>query len=175
MGQDTYVDYGVTVSLQLSKTNIQLIKKLMDAKFSPNKYYSSIQCFVTGLMDCNDEIEEIYYDINNEDANNNENTYTKNSIKDLSVHYKQSYINYLANNPDEIMDNIDVTYNFIITCCNAYARNISRRSNSYIFRNDIGVNPMILGRRIKNARKAFLQLGVNKKQILMGHTLLDSQ
>lgn len=172
MGQDTHIDYGVSVTLDLSNTNIQLIKKLLDAKSSPNKYHSYIKCYVTGLLDCNDEISEMNYDAidNTSVVDGDGDSYSDEENK----YCKQSYINYLTANPEKIKEKSKIQYHFLIECCNAYARNISRRCDPYIFMNDKGLNPMILGRRLQKSRKAFLQLGVDKKRIEMGYTFMDS-
>ena len=128
MGQDTYVDFGVSVSLKSSPETIELIRKLIA---------NQITCYIIVDYDeihCYDEA-------------------------DVNVSDESSY---------------GTEFKFLITCAKAYARNISRRDNSFIFGNKNADRVEDLCVKLARAKDMFVELGVAPELIWTGYTVLDS-
>ncbi len=133
MGQDTFVDFGVSVSLKSSPETIELICKLMANQITRYDQFG-IRCYK--IIDW-DEIE----------------SYHETSVDESSY---------------------GTEFKFLIICAKAYARNISRRENSYIFGNDDCDRVDDLCVKLARAKEMFVELGVAPELIWTGYTILDS-
>lgn len=136
MGQDTFVDFGVSVSLKSSPETIELIRNLIANHITRYNQFG-IRCYIIVDYDeihCYDEA-------------------------DMNVGDESSY---------------GTEFKFLITCAKAYARNISRRDNSFIFGNDDADRVEDLCVKLARARDMFVELGVAPELIWTGYTILDS-
>jgi hypothetical protein len=136
MGQDTYVDFGVSVSLKSLPETIELIRKLIANQITQYDEFG-IRCYI--IVDY-DEIES-YNDA------------------DVNVGDESSF---------------GTEFKFLITCAKAYARNISRRDNPFIFGNDDADRVEDLCVKLARAKDMFVELGVAPELIWTGYTILDS-
>ncbi len=136
MGQDTFVDFGVSVSLKSSPETIELIRKLIANHITRYDQFG-IRCYI--IVDY-DEI----------------------------MSYNEAEVNV----DDE--SSFGTYFKFLITCAKAYARNISRRDNSFIFGNDDADRVEDLCVKLARAKDMFVELGVAPELIWTGYTILDS-
>jgi hypothetical protein len=147
MGQDTYVNNGVYVSIKLTFENLNLINKMMQENIAIH-YQTEPDCN-------NDEVREIV-DIDN---------YKKIIDAKTEEEFNQELENTELKPKQKLM--------CLIQVFQSYARNISRRDNPWIFGHcDLSFNKMI--KQFKEARKKFIDLGFPKKKIHCGYSFVDS-
>jgi hypothetical protein len=152
MGQDTYGNIGVSVTLDLIYQNIELLRRLLADQDNDQ---SIIKCFVhPSYCDCDDEIEDLE------------------CLEDLDLETLLE-----SQTQEEFETHLETIgerqIHFFIETCSAYARNISRRNHPYIFGNE-GSSVETVIKSFEDAKQRFLALGVPSDLVTVGYTLLDS-
>ncbi len=149
MGQDTFVNLGITVSYNLNFENITIIKKIYELE--------KFDTYISGLHSCDDEISSL------------DNNYLIDTEQFENILY--------SNNLNEIEEKIkkykNIKINFIYGCCSAYARNISRRFNPSIFKQeDISISEII--ESLNYSKNLLIEIGVPLEKIKFGYNFFDS-
>jgi hypothetical protein len=171
MGQDTYVDIGVSVSLEFTLKNIQFIKILLDEILK--KDTAKVWCYVTGSEDCDDEVIEIKEFLENE-----EEFHGCLHLNQVANHIPFSDFEKLFENykPEK-----EIVLRFLFETYQAYARNISRRESPTIFSNTNGyssycetVSVSSFIQNLNEGLEYFKKLGIPEDMICVGYTFLDS-
>lgn len=162
MGQDTYIDNGVSVSLSFCVENFDILRNLIT--IVKNDEDKNLTCNITGLLNCDDEIVEF-----SELEGRNKDSFEYNLIYCFNkINNKEQFSTLL----EEYCSFENVYINFLYKCSSAYARNISRRTTPCIFGNDtMSIEEII------NLYQAGVQLfkdaGVSEDEICAGYTFCD--
>jgi hypothetical protein len=155
MGQDTYIDFGVAVCLDLCFNDIKMVQTLLH---NMAKRYNEfgIRCYIVVDYD-----EIISFDHSN--------------ITQAQIDALAEAVDINAFNEIMVSNKLTVVpFKFLIPCSNAYARNISRRDNPFIFGNDECEQVEDLCGKFMQAKAKFLELGINENLIWTGYTVKDS-
>lgn len=163
MGQDTYAHIGVTVTLELTFSNIELLHKLIDAKID---YYLH-----PSFVKCDDEIATIDDIVDRLDDH-----FTKEQFGEQIAQWEFMFESKTEEEFNEYLSHFGLQNNyihFIIEFTSACARNISRRTHPCLFGTD-GVSIDKILDEIKNAKQKFILLGVSETMIEIGWIFADS-
>jgi hypothetical protein len=155
MGQDTYIDFGVAVCLDLCFNDIKMVQTLLHNMATHYNEFG-IRCYIVTDYD-----EIISFD---------DSSFTLEQIDALAASVDKNAFN-------EIMVSnklTEVEFKFLIPCSKAYARNISRRDNPFIFGNDDCEDVEDVCTKFMQAKAKFMELGVSKDLIWTGYTVKDS-
>jgi hypothetical protein len=149
MGQDTFVNLGVSVTFPFKLENISLIKNIYNLR--------TFEIYISGLHSCQDEISSLEdnYIITPENFEEIINIDNNELLHDKLKKYK------------------NINIHFLYGCCSAYARNISRRHNPSIFLDtDISIDDSIDD--LTYSKKRLLEVGVLEENIKFGYNFFDS-
>lgn len=153
MGQTTDASIGVSVSVSLNFSNIDLIMKLMEI--------NNITLLISGLFEEKDEVINVDFD----------DTFDLDKLDDLVELKDQDEFNIKLNELD-IKEGL--IFNFMHICAGIYARNLSYRENRYVFQNDEhDTTPENLIKNIQNGIAKFREAGIPEDLIKIGNTMLD--
>lgn len=163
MGQDTYVNIGVSVVLQLNWHNIKLIWTLINAREN-----DKIHCHITGASQGDDEfiyLDESHYDWATTDFMK---MLTQSSTEEEFIQNADDYIR-----TDNGTSYKDICFNFLVECFQAIARNISHRYNPSIYHHNDHVSVMQLSIRLDRARQILESYCVDERMISIGYSFID--
>jgi hypothetical protein len=155
MGQDTYIDFGVAVCLDLCFNDIKMVKTLLhNMAIKYNEF--GIRCYI--VVDYDEIISFDRSSFTLEQIDALAEAVDKNAFNEIMVSNKLT----------------EVEFKFLIPCSKAYARNISRRDYPFIFGNDDCEQVEDLCGKLMEAKTKFLELGINENLIWTGYTVKDS-
>lgn len=181
MGQDTYVDTGVSVQLPFTFENRKHIYYLLQESF--------VESYVQRKKDY-DEIYSIKYEYNFNEKEKNENEKENENENDDHVYYdnhygfslpSESFLKKVSMMEDEkefeerfkSNKHNQLTFIFLYPFLNAHARNMSRREHPHIFE-QLYNTPDNLIQTIQKGQEFFLKIGVPQKLIRIGYSFTDS-
>lgn len=174
MGQDTYVDTGVSVQLRFTFENRKHI------------YYLLQECLVESYVQHKKDYDEIYsieYEYNFNEKENEENE--ENEENDNHYGFSLPSASFLKkvsmmDDEKEFEERLDksnnysqLTFIFLYPFLNAHARNMSRREHAHIFE-QLYNTPDNLVQTIQEGQEFFLKIGVPQKLIRIGYSFRDS-
>lgn len=155
MGQDTYIDFGVAVCLDLCFNDIKMVQTLLhNMAIKYNDF--GIRCYI--VTDYDEIVSFDDFSLTLEQVDELAEAVDKNAFNEIMVSNKLTV----------------VSFKFLIPCSKAYARNISRRDNPFIFGNDDCEQVEDLCGKLMEAKAKFMELGINENLIWTGYTVLDS-
>ena len=158
MGQSTDANLGVSVSLPLTHTNIKQIHNLLDSAEHP------LTLLISGLRD-EDEVDEVIncdydydaFDFDVLDALVNVTTEQDFNIKCNELGVKSGLV-----------------FHFMFVCAGIYCRNLSFRSNPYVFNTDeTGLTPMQLVEHLQTGVQVFKNANIPDELIKIGSTIRE--
>jgi hypothetical protein len=153
MGQMTDAAIGVSVSVPLNYSNIDLIMKLMEI--------NNITLLISGLFTEPDEVINVDFD----------DTFDLDKLDELVKLKDQDEFNSKLNELD-IKEGL--IFNFMHICAGIYARNLRFREHSYVFQNDEhDTTPENLIKNIQKGVDKFREAGIEEDLIKIGNTMLD--
>lgn len=150
MGQDSYVDTGAYVKVELTFENLAILQELMDDV--ENELIEGYVHF--DGIGCGDEVSNLQRVVGGDEVIAGINTVT--SEDDLHTFIKEH----------ELSD-VPFIY-FLYGFTRAYARNISRRDHPHIFDEGCDTSIDVIIDRCKSAKKYFLDRGFNEEQVSIG-------
>lgn len=178
MGQDTYVDAGVSVQMQFTFKNRKHI------------YYLLQEAMLEAYVHTNNDCDEVYgisgeYNFNNEDEKYNDidddhpyygNAYgfslpSESFLKKVSMADDQKDFDEMLMSSNKNYDQL--TFTFLYPFLNASARNISRRKHPHIF-HQLNETPDDLIKIVQTGQELFLKVGVPSNMIRVGYSFRDS-
>ena len=176
MGQDTFGDIGVSVTLELIYQNRDIICKLLDETYKD----ITIRCYGhPSNCECDDEIDDIFdFEDTSQDDENKSEEDEENTIQEKRrAPVLESVL--VSETSEQFEEMVQMNFSqpeihFIIRACSVYARNISRRDHPHIFGDDEDGSVEDVIQSFVNGKKKFLSLGVPNDKIKVGYTLLDS-
>lgn len=154
MPQRTEAQVGVSVSLPLTHSNINLIFELIEIE--------SVMLYLSGLQEDPKEVSLIMC-IDDED----ELKYLE-ELLDLEneAEFKKKC--------DEFEIEDDLVFHFMYVCAGVYATNMSYRRCPFVFQNDEhGMTPAQFIERIQRGVQIFRDCGVAEELIKVGNTMAD--
>lgn len=155
MGQSTFATIGVSVSLELTYRNIQLIKKLLEM---------DVFCvYISGLKEYSDEIVDFDQDELDFSEEDIYELSEKQNEEDFNKHYEELELEkYLV-------------FIFIYNCTSVYARNLSFRNTPTLFsHNDYQLSPTQTILKFQKGLELFKEAGVEEEYIKVGNTINES-
>ena len=158
MGQSTDANIGVSVSLSLTHTNIKQIHSLLGSAEHP------LTLLISGLRD-EDEVDEVIncdYDYDAFDFD----------VLDALVNLKTEQ--EFSVKCDELEIKSGLVFHFMFVCAGIYCRNLSFRSNPYVFNTDeAGLTPMQLIEHIQTGIQVFKTVNIPDELIKIGNTMCE--
>lgn len=158
MGQSTDANIGVSVSLSLTHPNIKQIYSLLELAEHP------LTLFISGLRD-EDEWDEVIncdYDYDAFDVD----------VLDELVNLKTEQ--EFKTKCDELEIKTGLVFHFMFVCAGIYCRNLSFRSNPYVFNTDeTGLTPMQLIEHIQKGIQVFKNANIPDELIKVGNTMRE--
>lgn len=187
MGQDTYVNAGVSVSMPFTFENRKhiyyLLQESLNAYVQRKQDYDEIYDIKYEYNFFNDEEnnedkdennkENNNDDENNDDQNNENKSYCGFSLPSESFLKKVSMMEDEKEFDDKSGRYKQLTFIFLYPFLDASVRNISRRSHPHIFEQSFRT-PDYLIQTIQKGRELFLKVGVPSNLIQIGCSIRDS-
>lgn len=154
MPQRTEAQVGVSVSLPLTHSNINLIFELIEIE--------SVMLYLSGLQEDPKEVSLIM-SIDDEDE-----------LEHLEELYDLESEEEFKKKCDEFEIEDGLVFNFVYVCAGVYATSMSYRRCPFVFQNDEhGMTPAEFIERIQRGVQIFRDCGVAEELIKVGNTMAD--
>lgn len=154
MPQRTEAQVGVSVSLPLTYSNINLILELIEIE--------SVMLYLSGLEEDPKEVSLIM------------SIYDEDELEHLEELYDLESEEEFKKKCDEFEIKDDLVFNFVYVCAGVYATSMSYRRCPFVFQNDEhGMTPAEFIERIQRGVQIFRDCGVAEDLIKVGNTMAD--
>lgn len=154
MPQRTEAQVGVSVSLPLTHSNINLIFELIEIE--------SVMLYLSGLQEDPKEVSLIM------------SIYDEDELEHLEELYDLESEEEFKKKCDEFEIEDSLVFNFVYVCAGVYATSMSYRRCPFVFQNDEhGMTPAEFIERIQRGVQIFRDCGVPEELIKVGNTMAD--